>query len=100
MLSPQGIETRIIDIRWIAPLPIDSILDALKGAKKVLIVDECRETGSQSEAILSMLTEHCSLPTARLAAEDSFIATGPAYAATMPSAESITSVAINLWNDT
>jgi 2-oxoisovalerate dehydrogenase E1 component len=47
-----------------------------------------------------MLTEHCSLPTARLAAEDSFIATGPAYAATMPSVESITNAAIKLWKDT
>ena len=99
-LSQHGIKTRIIDIRWIAPLPIDSILGSLKGAKKVLIVDECRETGSQSEAILSVLTERTYLPTARIAAKDSFIATGPAYAATMPSVESITNAAIKLWNDT
>ena len=33
---------------------------------------------------------------ARVTAEDSFIATGPAYAATMPSAESITKAALDL----
>jgi 2-oxoisovalerate dehydrogenase E1 component len=33
---------------------------------------------------------------ARLTAEDSFIATGPAYAATMPSKDSITAAALNL----
>ena len=33
------------------------------------------------------------VPLARLTAEDSFIATGPAYAATMPSRESIVAAA-------
>ena len=33
------------------------------------------------------------IPLARVTAEDSFIATGPAYAATMPSADSIYSAA-------
>ena len=45
-----------------------------------------------------MLTERSDLPVARLAAEDSFIATGPAYAATMPSRDSIVAAAKKLWN--
>ncbi len=98
VLEEQGIETRIIDIRWIAPLPMDGILSAIDGAQKVLVVDECRRTGGQSEALLSMLTERIDLPAARLAAEDSFIATGPAYAATMPSRDSIVAAAKKLWN--
>ncbi len=97
-LQAKGIETRIIDMRWIAPMPRDAILGAIDGAQKVLIVDECRGTGGQSEALLSMLVENSSLPAARLAAEDSFIATGPAYAATMPSRDSIMAAAIRLWN--
>ncbi|WP_127114382.1 dehydrogenase E1 component subunit alpha/beta [Shimia sediminis] len=98
MLSDQGIETRVIDMRWLAPLPTQGILDALQGAEKVLIVDECRTTGSQSEALMAMLAENCDLPTARLAAQDSFIATGPAYAATMPSCDSIVDAAKTLWS--
>ncbi|MGB0968535.1 MAG: alpha-ketoacid dehydrogenase subunit beta, partial [Halocynthiibacter sp.] len=97
VLSDKGIKTRVIDIRWLAPMPVDGILAAIKGAEKVLVVDECRTTGSQSEALLSMLHERCDLPSARLAAEDSFIATGPAYAATMPSSDSIADAAIKLW---
>ena len=73
-------------------------LSAIDGAQKVLIVDECRGTGGQSEALLSMLTERSDLPAARLAAEDSFIATGPAYAATLPSRDSIVAAATKLWN--
>ena len=79
-------------------MPTKGILKAIEGAEKVLIVDECRGTGGQSEALLSMLTEQSKLPAARLAAEDSFIATGPAYAATMPSRDSIVAAATALWN--
>ena len=99
-LKANGIETRVIDMRWIAPMPVDGILAAIDGAEKILIVDECRETGGQSEALLSMLTERCTIRSARLAAQDSFIATGPAYAATMPSRDSIVAAATKLWGQT
>ena len=97
-LKAEGIETGIIDLRWLAPLPVSGILVALDGAQKVLVVDECRTTGSQSEALMAMLHEQTDLPHARIAAEDSFIATGPAYAATMPSRESIADAARKLWS--
>jgi 2-oxoisovalerate dehydrogenase E1 component len=99
-LKAQGIDTRIIDLRWLAPLPSDGILAALDGASKVLIVDECRTTGSISEALMALLHEQTALPHARIAAHDSFIATGPAYAATMPSRDSIVEAARTLWSAT
>ncbi|WP_299921790.1 thiamine pyrophosphate-dependent enzyme [uncultured Pelagimonas sp.] len=95
-LQDQGIETRVIDMRWLAPLPVEGILEALQGVERVLIVDECRSTGSQSEALMAMLAERTKLPHARIAAEDSFIATGPAYAATLPSRTSISAAAQKL----
>ncbi|MFV2053479.1 thiamine pyrophosphate-dependent enzyme [Aliiroseovarius sp. YM-037] len=100
VLAAKGIETRVIDIRWIAPLPEDGVIAALEGAEKVLIVDECRRSGNVSEALMTLLAERTGLPHARLAAEDSFIATGPAYAATMPSKESIVEAAKGLWGRT
>ena len=99
LLREKGIDIRIIDIRWIAPLPEKGILEAVEGAKKVLVVDECRKSGNVSEALMTLLSEKTGLPSTRLAAEDSFIATGPAYAATMPSRESIVEAAENLWSD-
>ncbi|MCT8160288.1 thiamine pyrophosphate-dependent enzyme [Pseudoruegeria sp. SHC-113] len=96
-LREQGIAARVIDLRWLAPLPVEGILAALEGAEKVLIVDECRQIGSLSEALMALLSEHSALPHARIAAEDSFIATGPAYAATMPSRASIVAAARKLW---
>lgn len=99
VLAQEGIETRIIDIRWLAPLPKDGILNALAGAEKVLIVDECRQSGNVSEALMTFLQEESTLPHRRIAAEDSFIATGPAYAATMPSAETIAEAALLFWKN-
>ncbi|MEZ5878096.1 MAG: hypothetical protein R3D43_10310 [Tepidamorphaceae bacterium] len=57
--------------------------------RKVLVVDETRRTGGLAEALMALLTERVNVPHARLTAEDSFIATGPAYAATMPSTDAI-----------
>jgi 2-oxoisovalerate dehydrogenase E1 component len=97
-LADQGIDTRVIDMRWIAPLPEDGICAALDGAEKVLVVDECRRSGNVSEAVMTLLGERTRLPHARLTGTDSFIATGPAYAATMPSRDSIVEAAQTLWN--
>ncbi|WP_415184874.1 transketolase C-terminal domain-containing protein, partial [Phaeovulum sp.] len=95
-LAARGIKARVIDIRWLAPLPEAAILAATDGCDHVLIVDECRRTGSQSEALMALMTEAGQSPIARVTAEDCFIATGPAYAATLPSAKSIEEAALRL----
>ncbi len=95
-LKADGVKARIIDLRWLAPLPEEGLLRAIHGCKRVLIVDECRRTGGQAEALMALFTERVEVPTARVVAKDSFIATGPAYAATLPSAEEIYRAATRL----
>lgn len=94
VLAERGVNARVIDMRWIAPVPEDALLAAVAGCDAVLVVDECRRTGGQGEGLMTLFTERCDLPVSRLAAEDSFIATGPAYAATMPSRDSIVEAAL------
>ena len=89
----DGVQVRIIDLRWLAPLPAKAVLRAVADCAAVLIVDECRRTGGQAEALMAMLAEAGTRHFARLTAEDSFIATGPAYAATLPSCEGIVTAA-------
>jgi 2-oxoisovalerate dehydrogenase E1 component len=96
LIEAHGIEARIVDMRWLAPLPEKAILEAVADCKHVLIVDECRRTGSQSEALMALMAENGVRSFARVTAEDSFIATGPAYAATLPSAEGIVEAAIRI----
>lgn len=95
-LAAEKIAARVIDLRWLSPLPVESILAAIAGCRRVLIVDETRRSGGVAEALMALLTERTGAPHARLTAEDSFIATGPAYAATMPSADDIVAAARRL----
>ncbi|MEL6920456.1 MAG: transketolase C-terminal domain-containing protein, partial [Pseudomonadota bacterium] len=90
-VEATGLSMRIVDLRWLKPLPLRSLLTALEGVSRVLVVDECRRTGNLSEEIVTALTEAgwAADRVSRLTADDSFIATGPAYAATLPSAVSI-----------
>ncbi|MFP1645284.1 dehydrogenase E1 component subunit alpha/beta [Pontitalea aquivivens] len=95
-LAAQGVNARVIDIRWLAPLPEAALLGATEGCDHILIVDECRRTGSQSEALMTLMVEAGRKSLARVVAEDCFIATGPAYAATLPSAKAIEEAALRL----
>ncbi len=93
----HGVNARLVDLRWLAPLPVEGLLRAIAACKHVLIVDECRITGSQSEALMALMSERAPGKTlARIAAEDSFIPTGPAYAATLPSRDAIIAAALKL----
>ena len=95
-LAESGVKARVIDMRWLSPLPADALIQAVGGAERILIVDETRRTGGIAEALMALFTERADVPPARLTAEDSFIATGPAYAATMPSADGIYDVAMSM----
>ena len=95
-LHNQGINARVIDLRWLAPLSKDALLAATKECSRILIVDECRTTGSQSEGLMAMFHEAGTSQLARVVAEDCFIPTGPAYAATLPSKDSIVAAALRL----
>ncbi|WP_457647278.1 dehydrogenase E1 component subunit alpha/beta [Profundibacter sp.] len=96
VLKGKGVKLRVIDMRWLAPLPKEELLKQTKACGSVLIVDECRETGSQSEGLMALFAEAGRGNIARVTATDCFIATGPAYGATLPTAEGIAQAALEL----
>jgi 2-oxoisovalerate dehydrogenase E1 component len=81
---------------WLSPLPAEALVEAVAGCARILIVDETRHSGGIAESLMALFAERTSVRTARLTAQDSFIATGPAYAATMPSADDIVAAALEL----
>jgi 2-oxoisovalerate dehydrogenase E1 component len=96
----HGIDVRVIDLRWLAPLDEESLLDAVAGCGRVLIVDECRRTGSQSEALMALFAERSpAVDCRRIAAEDSFIPLGRAATLTLPSRDSIVAAALEMVRD-
>ncbi len=76
-LSEQGYAIQILDLHWLHPLPIEAIANAIQD-QKVLIVDECRRTGSLSEELFTSLYEHSGILSQRITSEDCFIPTGEA----------------------
>lgn len=71
-----GGRVRVVDLRWIAPLPEDAIRRHVEAARAVLVVDECRRSGNVSEGIAAALADVPSLrakPYARVTSADSFI---------------------------
>jgi 2-oxoisovalerate dehydrogenase E1 component len=87
----------VIDLRWLAPLAEDALLSAVASCGRILIVDECRITGSQSEALMALFAERApDKKVARIAADDSFIPLARAATYTLPSRDSIAAAARSL----
>jgi 2-oxoisovalerate dehydrogenase E1 component len=97
----HGIMVKVIDLRWLSPLPKEAILKEVAKAKRVLIVDEGRESGSLSEGLMTLLMEEASphLKIKRITGKDCFIPLGTAWQYVLPSQERITEAVIALQSD-
>jgi 2-oxoisovalerate dehydrogenase E1 component len=98
LADERGIKARVIDARWINPLPMDNIIAAVGSRRNVLVVEECRQTGSTSEQIVAGMIAGVKDPPsiAVHAAKDCFIPLGVAATITLPSRDSIVSEAMVL----
>ncbi len=75
----HGIRSRVVDLRWLAPLPIAEVVAHAEVTGRVLVVDETRHSGGVGEGILTGLVEHgFGGMIARVASKDSFIPLGDA----------------------
>jgi len=91
-LAAMGIEVTVVDLRWLVPLSEAAIVEEVNKCESVLIVDECRQSGSVSEALITLLVEkRVNIPMARVCAKDSFIPIGTAATLTLPNVEEIMS---------
>ena len=96
-LAANGIRAEVQDLRWLAPLPLDEIVDAARRVGRVLVVDETRHAGGVGEAVLAGLVERqFSGPMARVASVDSFVPLGPAAAHVLLSENEIEKAAMAL----
>lgn len=78
-LAAAGISCCVMDMRWLAPMPIETLAVHAHEIGRVVVVDETRRSGGVGEAIVAGLVEHGYRgPLERLAAHDSFIPLGDA----------------------
>jgi 2-oxoisovalerate dehydrogenase E1 component len=87
--AQQKITCTILDLCWLAPINEKGILAVAKKYKKILVVDECRKTGSLSEALMTLLVEHGHHDIVRICSEDTFIPLGTAADCVLVSVEQI-----------
>ncbi|GAA3141985.1 thiamine pyrophosphate-dependent enzyme [Nonomuraea roseoviolacea] len=96
-LTQEGYSCRVLDLRWLAPLPVDDLLRAAELTGKVLIADETRHTGAVSEGIVAELVDAgFTGQIARVTSSDSFVPLGAAADHVLLSEEEIEQAARKL----
>ncbi len=78
-LADDGVRARVLDLRWLAPLPVEDVLREARATGRVLVVDETRHSGAVSEAVCAALLDAgYTGRLGRVTSQDSFIPLGPA----------------------
>jgi 2-oxoisovalerate dehydrogenase E1 component len=92
----HGISARVVDLRWLNPLPLEAVRKHAQACGSVLVVDECRATGGGvADAIVADLAERgFGGRLASVRAVDSFVPLGPAAATVLVDVEQVVAAAV------
>ena len=93
-----GHRVRVMDLRWLAPLNEEAILEQARQCRRVLVVDEGRYSGGISEAIMALIGER--LPVverlSRVVGADTYTPLGAAAGTVLPSDDEVLAAARSL----
>jgi 2-oxoisovalerate dehydrogenase E1 component len=96
-LERRGINARVLDLRWLSPLPVDDLLREASASGRVLVVDETRRSAGVSEGVLAALVDGGFSGTmSRVTSQDSFIPLGPAASHVLLGEDEIVTAALRL----
>jgi 2-oxoisovalerate dehydrogenase E1 component len=96
-LEAMNVTTRVVDLRWLAPLPVADMLREAAATGAALIVDETRDTGGVGEGVLAaLLAQGYAGRVDRVASKDSFIPLGDAALTVLLSEDTIEAAALKL----
>jgi 2-oxoisovalerate dehydrogenase E1 component len=97
LAARHGIGCRVLDLRWLAPLPIDAVLAEAGASGRVLVVDETRRSGGVSEGVVTGLVDAgFAGAIARVTSKDSFVPLGAAADLVLLSEDEIEVAALGL----
>ena len=87
---------RVLDVRWLNPLPLEAIQQHANECQRVLVADECRATGGGiAEAVIAALAEAgFARPLRAVRAVDTYIPLGVAATLVLISEQQITDAAL------
>ena len=97
LAEEHDLRVRVLDLRWLNPLPFEAIREEAAEIGSVLVVDECRATGGGvADAIVADLAERrVGRRYASVRAVDSFVPLGPATSAVLVGVDQIVAAAVN-----
>jgi 2-oxoisovalerate dehydrogenase E1 component len=96
-LAGDGISCRVLDLRWLNPLPVGQIVAHATTLGRVLVVDETRHSGGVGEGVIAALVEHgVEARIERVAALDTFVPLGDAANLVLVSTDQISTAARRL----
>ena len=97
LAEEHDLRVRVLDLRWLNPLPTEAIRAEAAEVGSVLVVDECRATGGGvADAIVADLAERrIGKRFASVRAVDSFVPLGPATSAVLVGVDQIVAAAVN-----
>jgi 2-oxoisovalerate dehydrogenase E1 component len=96
-LAERGIWARVVDLRWLAPLPIEDIVREASVSWRTLVVDETRRSGGVGEGIVAeLLAAGYGGRLARASSKDSFVPLGDAARLVLLSEAEIETAALAL----
>ncbi len=96
-LHERGIGARVVDLRWLAPLPVAEMLRGASATGRALVVDETRRTGGVGEGIVAELLDGgYDGRLARVSSKDSFVPLGNAARLVLLSEDEIEAAALRL----
>ncbi|MGH3734360.1 MAG: transketolase C-terminal domain-containing protein, partial [Micromonosporaceae bacterium] len=80
-LAGEGIATRVVDLRWLAPLPLEDVVREAEATGRVLVVDPARRSGGVADALVTGLVgAGFTGRVGVVASEDTYVPLGPAAA--------------------
>ncbi|MGI5217590.1 transketolase C-terminal domain-containing protein [Nocardia sp. CA-290969] len=83
-LAQRGVGTRVLDLRWLSPLPREDLLRHAEATGRVLIADETRRSGGVGESVCAALVDAgFTGAQSRVTSADSFVPLGPAAASVL-----------------
>jgi 2-oxoisovalerate dehydrogenase E1 component len=96
LAEDHGVHARVLDLRWLSPLPTEALRQHAGAARAVLVVDECRRTGGGvADPIIADLAESgAAQRLASVRAVDSFVPLGPATAAVLVGMDQVVTAAL------
>lgn len=99
--AEHGIGARVLDLRWLNPLPMEAIRQHGAACERALVADECRATGGGvAEAVIAGLVESgFTKPLRSVRAVDSYVPLGAAASLVLLSEQQIVTTTLTWFGE-